>query len=313
MAICNYYPVSGTVVDQDLFLGTKSGNNNTVNYTAQTVANYLNTNSKIAIGGQISFRFDTVPSQPKTIFFAAGGGDNTPFSSITSLMVSSMDASGADITIFLNYLNGSEILLSQQNQPNNFGHYKILSYSPIISPGFSTLQLQYIGGNGNITENTYYDLNSFVLSSVLGGYVPDTRTISTITPLQGGGDLSANRTLSILQSSSLQDGYLSSADWTMFNNKQSAITLTTTGSSGPATLVSGALNIPDYSQASSTFVYTQNTPAVLWTIQHNLNKFPSVSVVNINNILMYGQVTYIDANNLIIEFSAGFSGKAYMN
>ena len=120
MAIGNYYPVSPTVTDLDLFLGTRSGNNNTVNYTAQTVANYLNTNSKIAIGGQISFRFDTVPNQPKTIFFAAGSGDNTPFSSITSLMVSSMDASGTDITIFLNYLNGSEILLSQQNQPNNF-------------------------------------------------------------------------------------------------------------------------------------------------------------------------------------------------
>jgi len=62
-----------------------------------------------------------------------------------------------------------------------------------------------------------------------------------------------------------------------------------------------------------TYVYVQATAATTWNIQHNLDKFPSVSVVNINNILMYGQVTYIDLNNLIIEFSAGFSGKAYMN
>ena len=247
MAIGNYYPISPTVTDLDLFLGTRSGNNNTVNYTAQTVANYLNTNSKIAIGGQISFRFDIAPNIPKTISFSAGGGDGTLFSNITQLVVSGIDSASTDITIFLNYLVGSEILLSQQNQPNLFGHYLVNSYTQIGTSNFYTLDLQFIGGNGTITENTYYNINSFVLSSVLGGYVPDTRTISTITPLQGGGDLSANRTLSILQSSSLQDGYLSSADWTMFNNKQSAITLTTTGSSGPATLVGATLNVPDYS------------------------------------------------------------------
>jgi hypothetical protein len=56
----------------------------------------------------------------------------------------------------------------------------------------------------------------------LTGYVQTTRTISTTSPLQGGGDLSANRTLSILQSGTSQDGYLSSTDWNTFNNKQAA-------------------------------------------------------------------------------------------
>jgi hypothetical protein len=165
MAIGNYYPVSGTVVDQDLFLGTKAGNNNTVNYTAQTVANYLNTNSKIAIGGQISFRFDISPNIPKTISFSGGGGSGTPFASITQLIVSGIDLSSTDITIFLNYLNGSEILLAQQNQPNLFGNYKITGYTQIGTSNFYTLDLQFIGGNGTITENTYYNISSFVLSS----------------------------------------------------------------------------------------------------------------------------------------------------
>lgn len=62
-----------------------------------------------------------------------------------------------------------------------------------------------------------------------------------------------------------------------------------------------------------TFVYTQSVPSDIWEIEHNLNKFPSVSVVNINNVTMYGEVIYIDKDNLQIEFSAGFSGKAYMN
>ena len=55
------------------------------------------------------------------------------------------------------------------------------------------------------------------------GAIAATRTIATTTPLQGGGDLSADRTLSILQASSTQDGYLSSANWVTFNGKQNAL------------------------------------------------------------------------------------------
>ena len=67
------------------------------------------------------------------------------------------------------------------------------------------------------------------------------------------------------------------------------------------------------SKAVHDFTFTQPTPSVEWTIQHNMDKFPSVSVVNNNNILMYGNTTYVDTNNLIINFTAGFSGKAYLN
>ena len=67
------------------------------------------------------------------------------------------------------------------------------------------------------------------------------------------------------------------------------------------------------SQGSPTFVFTQGVPATVWNIQHNLGKFPSVSVINNNNIVINGEVTYIDNNNVQINFSAGFTGKAYLN
>jgi len=56
----------------------------------------------------------------------------------------------------------------------------------------------------------------------------DTKALKTITitpnaPLSGGGDLSANRTISISQSNTTTDGYLSSTDWNTFNSKQSAL------------------------------------------------------------------------------------------
>jgi hypothetical protein len=47
--------------------------------------------------------------------------------------------------------------------------------------------------------------------------------------------------------SASNDGFLKSSDWTTFNDKQNALTLTTTGTSGAATLVGDTLNIPQYS------------------------------------------------------------------
>lgn len=73
-----------------------------------------------------------------------------------------------------------------------------------------------------ITANNRWENKT--LSSILG-FTPVTnaRTISTTSPLSGGGNLSANRTLSINQATSLANGYLSSTDWSTFNNKQDAL------------------------------------------------------------------------------------------
>jgi hypothetical protein len=50
-----------------------------------------------------------------------------------------------------------------------------------------------------------------------------------------------------------------------------------------------------------------------WNIQHNLAKFPSVTVVLSTGQKGYGDVTYVDSNNLTITFAGDESGKAYMN
>jgi len=93
---------------------------------------------------------------------------------------------------------------------------------------------------------------TLALTSDLNAYVPTTRTVSTTSPLTGGGALSSNLTLSIPQASGSVNGYLSSANWTTFNGKQNAITLTTTGTSGAATLVGSTLNIPNYADNGIT-------------------------------------------------------------
>lgn len=66
--------------------------------------------------------------------------------------------------------------------------------------------------------------------------------------------------------------------------------------------------------ADASFVYDQGSPDDVWEIQHNLNKKPSVTVVNYYDVVVYGSVEYIDNNNVKITFEAGaFSGRAYFN
>jgi hypothetical protein len=60
---------------------------------------------------------------------------------------------------------------------------------------------------------------TFTNADKWSNYTPNTRTISTTSPLAGGGDLSANRTFTISQSNTTTDGYLSSTDWNTFNGK----------------------------------------------------------------------------------------------
>lgn len=61
------------------------------------------------------------------------------------------------------------------------------------------------------------------------------------------------------------------------------------------------------------FHFNQGTPATVWSIAHNLGKFPAVSVVDSGGGLKYGDVQYVDLNHVQITFSAGFSGDAYLN
>jgi hypothetical protein len=66
-------------------------------------------------------------------------------------------------------------------------------------------------------------------------------------------------TINLPSASATNRGALTSTDWSTFNAKQAAITLTTTGSSGAATFISNTLNIPDYSLALAGYVPTSRT------------------------------------------------------
>lgn len=61
------------------------------------------------------------------------------------------------------------------------------------------------------------------------------------------------------------------------------------------------------------YVHTQGTASATWSIVHNLGKYASVTVVDSNNMVVHGEVEYINTNEVEITFRAAFSGEAYLN
>jgi len=61
---------------------------------------------------------------------------------------------------------------------------------------------------------------------------------------------------------------------------------------------------------------TQTTPELtgnVWEINHNLGKYPSVTVVDTANNVIYAEVSYTDINNVTITFSSSVTGRAHLN
>ena len=61
------------------------------------------------------------------------------------------------------------------------------------------------------------------------------------------------------------------------------------------------------------YVHTQAVAASVWTVNHALDKYPSVTVIDSAGSVVHGDITYTNSNNLTLTFSAAFSGVAYIN
>jgi len=71
--------------------------------------------------------------------------------------------------------------------------------------------------------------------------------------------------------------------------------------------------ISDFVISQGTFVFTQDNVADTWVIVHNLNKYPTATVVDSALNVNIGDITYDSKNQITIRFSAPFSGKAFLN
>jgi len=96
--------------------------------------------------------------------------------------------------------------------------------------------------NGYLTSSDWTTFNN---KQAALGFTPanSTITIATTAPLQGGGNLTANRTLSITQATTSADGFLTSTDWNTFNGKQNTLVSGTTIKTVNGTTLLGSGNL----------------------------------------------------------------------
>ena len=119
--------------------------------------------------------------------------------------------------------------------------------------------------------------------------------------------------INVPDASAASRGALTSTDWTTFNSKQAAITLTTTGSSGVATFIANVLNIPNYGAALSGYVPTSRQLTINGTA-YDLSADRSWSVGTVTSVNMSVPTGFAIANNpittsgtLALSYAAGYA------
>lgn len=61
------------------------------------------------------------------------------------------------------------------------------------------------------------------------------------------------------------------------------------------------------------YVHVQGPPQTTWTVTHNLNKKPSLTVIDSAGNMVVGKLTYVNLNILTILFASPISGEAICN
>lgn len=62
-----------------------------------------------------------------------------------------------------------------------------------------------------------------------------------------------------------------------------------------------------------SYVHTQGAAASTWTVVHNLNFHPNVTVVTSGGSVVEGDIAYPTSNTLTLTFTSSFSGVAYLS
>lgn len=137
-----------------------------------------------------------------------------------------------------------------------------------MNPKIKISQLPAKGANlagADLLEIAEFTGTGYVSKSITGQEIIDAAAgaggvtdVTATAPIESTGGTTPD--ISMAPADTGNDGYLSSTDWNTFNNKQDALTLTTTGTSGAATLVGSTLNIPQYSGGGGGGIHVQIKP-----------------------------------------------------
>lgn len=70
---------------------------------------------------------------------------------------------------------------------------------------------------------------------------------------------------------------------------------------------------PPGTGGDATYRHQQVMAASTWTINHPLNKYPSVQIVDSGGTVWVGDINYISTSQVIVSFTTEFGGEAFLN
>lgn len=81
----------------------------------------------------------------------------------------------------------------------------------------------------------------------------------------------------------------------------------------PISSISGLEERLNQISTDKNYVHNQRYASESWHIIHNMNKYPSITIVDSANNIVLGEINYISLNEVIVKFIGTFSGKAFLN
>lgn len=190
MTKISIYNKDTDVRGNDKWIGSDAQNQNrTKNFTPDNVATYFNENQVIDLGVELRYFYDTLdPLQERvygSITFETEIGPQVNFSTISTFLLSKYTMGHTDVSQFLDFLIGSNVILSRSNNINMFGYYKIGNIEPYLpDPNFFVVTLTFESGNGYMKEDEDYFISLVQFEQT----IPDvpTRTSDLINDGQDG-------------------------------------------------------------------------------------------------------------------------------
>jgi hypothetical protein len=215
-------------------------------------------------------------------------------------------APGADLRT-KNYSLGEIIDLFNQSNALGVADQSIFLYQSDISQGRDAGTISFVAGGGVGTPF------STITQVLISKTAPGNKSVAQYLPLFVGKDIILAESGNINNFGTYKVASITTdiAEPNFF-----LVTLENYTSNGVISL-DGYYIFSEFVDANSAgdknFVFNQAVASATWTVQHNLNKFPSCTMVLSTGQQGYGDVTFIDENNLTITFAGAESGKAYIN